>query len=145
MYYFRQLLGKTRYTIFSLTKNYLENMKTYLFGLFFLLCVDCICSSEFNLTLLKEGYDSLIWNKRLNTYVIRRELDTSLFECVRECLKTTRCQSINYAEKYPICELNYETEETHADKLQDEVGFVFGNINYFSPVSYLGFCEANAQ
>lgn len=111
-------------------------MKTNLFGLFLLLCVDCIYSSEFNLTLLKEGYDTLIWNKRLYTYVIRRELDTSLFECIRDCLKTTRCQSINYAEKYPVCELNYETEETHADKLQGEVGFVFANINYFSPVSY---------
>lgn len=92
-------------------------------------------SIELNLTLWQDGFDNLIWNKRLSSFIIRRVIDTNFYECVKECLKTTRCKSINYAKKFPVCELNYQTDETKLQEFKDEIGFVYGNIRHFDSVS----------
>lgn len=110
-------------------------MKKFLVGFTLLLCVKIILSIQLNLTIWKEGFDNLKWNKRFSSYVIRRVMDTSLYDCVTECLIITRCRSINYAKKFPVCELNYETEETQFQEFKDEIGFVYGNMKHFDLVS----------
>lgn len=110
-------------------------MKINSLCLFLFIYIGVIVSSHLNLTLWQNGFDNLIWNKRLSSFILRRVIDTNLYECVKECLITTRCKSINYAKKFPVCELNYQTKETRFQLFKDEIGFVYGNIRNFDTVS----------
>lgn len=87
---------------------------------------------------LLEGQASLKWNKRLHNALIRHVLEGSILRCVKNCLHTTRCKSINYSTTLQICELNYQLgTSSENDTIQHEIGSMYGEMRYWDQVSFL--------
>ena len=61
---------------------------------------------------LKRGYSLLQRGHRLEKRLITNLGGFSFLDCVEECLRTTRCLSVNYFQPAHFCEVNFEKKES---------------------------------
>ena len=90
----------------------------------------CECTRE-----LQHGYSRIQYGHRL----ISRTIDTyggvSFLDCVKECLVTTRCKSVNYFKGANYCETNYEDKASAVDKFLTKTGWVYSERGDWPKVS----------
>ena len=84
----------------------------FLFNTLFLghLLVDVMihfCSAD-----LRRGYSLLQRGYRLEKRLITNLGGISFLDCVEECLRTTRCLSVNYFQPAHFCEVNFESKDS---------------------------------
>ena len=84
----------------------------FLFNTLFLghLLVDVMihfCSAD-----LRRGYSLLQRGQRLEKRLITNLGGISFLDCVEECLRRTRCLSVNYFQPAHFCEVNYKKKES---------------------------------
>jgi hypothetical protein len=85
---------------------------------------------------LQNSYSKLQYGHRLD----RRIINSFVLDCAEECLRTTRCRSVNHHEGTNYCEINYGNKFTSSDRYiedpywiyseredRDIVGIVFSN------------------
>nr|XP_022311440.1 uncharacterized protein LOC111116744 [Crassostrea virginica] len=61
---------------------------------------------------LKRGYSLLQRGYRLEKRLITNLGGISFLDCVEECLRTTRCLSVNYFQPAQFCEVNFESKDS---------------------------------
>ena len=61
---------------------------------------------------LKRGYSLLQRGHRLEKHLITNLRGSSFLDCVEECLRKTRCLSVNYFQPAHFCEVNYKKKES---------------------------------
>nr|XP_022311567.1 uncharacterized protein LOC111116841 [Crassostrea virginica] len=64
---------------------------------------------------LKRGYSLLQRGHRLEKRLITNLGGISFLDCVEECLRRTRCLSVNYFQPAHFCEVNYKKKESLPD------------------------------
>ena len=64
---------------------------------------------------LKRGYSLLQRGYRLEKHLITNLGGVSFLDCVEECLRRTRCLSVNYFQPAHFCEVNYKKKESLPD------------------------------
>nr|XP_022310917.1 uncharacterized protein LOC111116225 [Crassostrea virginica] len=64
---------------------------------------------------LRRGYSLLQRGHRLEKRLITNLGGISFLDCVEECLRTTRCLSVNYFQPAHFCEVNYKKKESLPD------------------------------
>lgn len=92
----------------------------------------CVCEGMLT---LKEGYDNLQWNKRLEGRFLTIISRVSPLDCAEECIVRTGCLSFNYLRSAIFCELNYASDLIEDEVLTDSVGWVYGRREHWSMVS----------
>jgi hypothetical protein len=65
---------------------------------------------------LQDSYTKLRYGHRLDRKMIDSFVGYSILDCVEECLRTTRCTSLNLYKGANYCEINYENKSTASDR-----------------------------
>lgn len=68
---------------------------------------------------------NLKFGKKLDGFVIRTVIETTLGKCLKECHSRDQCSSFNYIRSLHLCELN--SEDTSYSKLSNAVIYVYGD------------------
>lgn len=89
----------------------------------------CVCEGMLT---LKEGYDNLQWNKRLEGRFLTIIPRVSPLDCAEECIVRTGCLSFNYLRSAIFCELNYASDLIEDEVLTDSVGWIYGRREHWS-------------
>ena len=79
------------------------------------LCLSCVTMNLMVLQSaadLKRGYSLLQRGYRLEKRLITNLGGISFLDCVEECLRTTRCLSVNYFQPAYFCEVNFESKDS---------------------------------
>ncbi|XP_061170718.1 uncharacterized protein LOC133180163 [Saccostrea echinata] len=76
---------------------------------------------------LQNGFSHLQHGYRLDRKIINVFDNYSILDCVKECLRTARCQSVNYHKGANICEINYENKATGRDHYTPSYGWIYTN------------------
>lgn len=92
----------------------------------------CVCEGMLT---LKEGYDNLQWNKRLEGRFLTIIPRVSPLDCAEECIVRTGCLSFNYLRSAIFCELNYASDLIEDEVLTYSVGWIYGRREHWSMVS----------
>ncbi|XP_062611655.1 uncharacterized protein LOC134273472, partial [Saccostrea cucullata] len=74
---------------------------------------------------LTSGYSKLHYGFRLDRRMIDSFVEYSILDCVGECLRTTRCYSLNYYKGANYCELNYENKTSVPGKFVENEGWIY--------------------
>ncbi|XP_062598928.1 uncharacterized protein LOC134260374 [Saccostrea cucullata] len=74
---------------------------------------------------LTSGYSKLHYGFRLDRPMIDSFVEYSILDCVGECLRTTRCYSLNYYKGANYCELNYENKTSVPGKFVENEGWIY--------------------
>ena len=88
------------------------------------------CTSE-----LQHGYSRIQYGHRLDSRTIDTYGGVSFLDCVKECLVTTRCKSINYHKGSNYCETNYEDQRSASNKFLKKTGWVYSERGDWPGVS----------
>ena len=81
-------------------------------------CILCLSCVTMNLMVLqcaadlKRGYSLLQRGHRLEKRLITNLGGISFLDCVEECLRTTRCLSVNYFQPAHFCEVSFESKDS---------------------------------
>ncbi|XP_076113633.1 fibrinogen-like protein A [Mytilus galloprovincialis] len=70
-------------------------------------------------------------NTRLTGYKIRTFDNISPIICFDKCIRRPRCNSYNYNRHILRCELNYKPKPGFVENFQNEVGFVYVDVNHY--------------
>ncbi|XP_061190960.1 uncharacterized protein LOC133199102 [Saccostrea echinata] len=100
----------------------MQNFK-YLKSLFTVFNIILCCNGS-----LKESYSTLQFGYRLYQRMIESYLNYSILDCVEECLRTTRCQSVNYYKGANFCENNFESNTTEPEMYREDSGWIYTDI-----------------
>ena len=74
---------------------------------------------------LQHGYSRIQYGNHLDSRTIDTYGGVSFLDCVKECLVTTRCKSINYYKGANYCETNYENQTSATNKFLKKTGWVY--------------------
>ena len=80
-----------------------------------ILCLSCVTTNLMVLQCaadLKRGYSLLQRGQRLEKRLITNLGGISFLDCVEECLRTTRCLSVNYFQPAHFCEVNFKKKDS---------------------------------
>ena len=80
-----------------------------------ILCLSCVTTNLMVLQCaadLKRGYSLLQRGHRLEKRLITNLGGISFLDCVEECLRTTRCLSVNYFQPAHFCEVSFEIKDS---------------------------------
>ena len=101
------------------------------------ICVFSFVKLVQSVNTLQQGYSNLQYGQRLENAMINSYGEFSFLDCVKECLVTTRCKSINYFKGANYCETNYEDKASAVDKFTTKTGWVYSERTHWPEVSVL--------
>ena len=84
---------------------------------------------------LQQGYSNLQYGHRMENAMINSYGDFSFLDCVKECLVTMRCKSVNYFKGANYCETNYEDKASAVDKFTTKTGWVYSERTHWPEVT----------
>ncbi|XP_052695614.1 versican core protein-like [Crassostrea angulata] len=94
---------------------------------------------------LQPGFSKLQRGQRLDRKLIQSFVEVSFLDCVKECLVTPRCKSVNYIKGANFCEINYENKMTAEINYVDIAGWVYSEKEHW-PKDLAGACAySNCQ
>nr|XP_034322415.1 uncharacterized protein LOC117688454 [Crassostrea gigas] len=77
---------------------------------------------------LRHGYSMLKYGHKLERRMITSYHKYSILDCVEDCLRTTRCRSINYCQGAHFCQTNFENRTTVPDLFIEKSGWIYSDI-----------------
>jgi hypothetical protein len=86
---------------------------------------------------LQDSYSKLQYGHRLDRKMINSFINYSIVDCAEECLRTTRCRSVNYHEGTNYCEINYENKFTSSDRYLEDPYWIYSEKEDWDIVSTL--------
>lgn len=86
---------------------------------------------------IRTGYQNLQYGYRLDGEMIDSFAEHSILDCVKECLRTTRCLSLSYYGGANYCEINYENKRTASGRYIKSLGWVYSQREDWPMVKYL--------
>ncbi|XP_052693402.1 uncharacterized protein LOC128171663 [Crassostrea angulata] len=99
------------------------NLVYQLYQLFFVLVLTFhTCRAD-----LKHGYSMLQYGHKLERRMITSYDKYSILDCVEDCLRTTRCRSINYCQGAHFCQTNFENRTTVPDLYIEKPGWIYSD------------------
>lgn len=91
---------------------------------------------------LQSGFSKLQRGHRLDRKVIQSFAELSFLDCVKECLVTPRCKSVNYFKGANFCEINYENKMAAETMYVDSAGWVYSENEHWPKVNIsITFCR----
>ena len=69
--------------------------------------------------------DTMLENKTLSGGILMKLTNLNTVGCVKECLRRTRCKSLNYYLHMSLCELNYKLKTDDGVRLTNRIGVVY--------------------
>lgn len=84
---------------------------------------------------LRLGYSMLQYGHKLDRRMIKSYDKYSILDCVEDCLRTTRCRSINYYQGAHFCQINFENKTTVPDLYTEKPGWIYSDIEDWDLVS----------
>ncbi|XP_052695716.1 uncharacterized protein LOC128174123 [Crassostrea angulata] len=76
-------------------------------------------------TNLRHSYSMLQYGHKLDRRMITSYDGYSILDCVEDCLRTTRCQSVNYHQGAHFCQTNFETNVSSPDLYLEKPGWIY--------------------
>ncbi|XP_052695712.1 uncharacterized protein LOC128174119 [Crassostrea angulata] len=77
---------------------------------------------------LRHGYAMLQYGHKLDRRMITSYDGYSILDCVEDCLRTTRCRSINYHQGAHFCQTNFESRVSTPDLYLEKPGWIYSDI-----------------
>ncbi|XP_048751418.2 macrophage mannose receptor 1-like [Ostrea edulis] len=74
---------------------------------------------------LQDSYSKLQYGHRLDRKLINSFVNFSILDCAEECLRTTRCKSVNYYKGAHFCEINYENKSSANDRFLESPRWIY--------------------
>ena len=102
-----------------------------------LICVISFVKLVQAVNTLQQGYSNLQYGQRMENGMINSYGEFSFLDCVKECLVTMRCKSVNYFKGANYCETNYEDKASAVDKFTTKTGWVYSERTHWPEVSVL--------
>ena len=84
---------------------------------------------------LQQGYSNLQYGQRLENAMINSYGEFSFLDCVKECLVTMRCKSVNYFKGANYCETNYEDQRSASNKFTTRTRWLYSEKGDWPNVS----------
>ena len=88
---------------------------------------------------LRRGYSLLQRGHKLQKRLITNLGGISFLDCVEECLRTTRCPSVNFVQPAHFCEVNYEKKESLLHLYSENAGWYYSERSDWDKVFLLSF------
>lgn len=85
-------------------------------------------------TNLRHGYSMLRYGHKLERRMITSYDKYSILDCVEDCLRTTRCRSVNYCQGAHFCQTNFENRTTVPDLYIEKPGWIYSDIEDWDKV-----------
>uniref|UniRef100_A0A8W8P1F8 Apple domain-containing protein n=1 Tax=Magallana gigas TaxID=29159 RepID=A0A8W8P1F8_MAGGI len=76
---------------------------------------------------LRHGYSMLKYGHKLDRRMITSYDKFSILDCVEDCLRTTRCRSINYHQGAHFCQTNFETNVSSLELYLEKPGWIYSS------------------
>ena len=121
------------YDILTCIVSRFKKMLRRILHLGVLVCIlgnPCECIKE-----LQHGYSRIQYGHRLDSRTIDTYGGVSFLDCVKECLVTTRCKSINYHKGANYCETNYEDHRSASYKFTTRTRWLYSEKGDWPNVS----------
>ena len=121
------------YDILCCIVSHFKKMHRRILCLWTLVCIlgnPCECTRE-----LQYGYSRIQYGHRLDSRTIDTFGGVSFLDCVKECLVTTRCKSINYHKGANYCETNYEDQRSASNKFTTRTRWLYSEKGDWPNVS----------
>uniref|UniRef100_A0A8W8NYD3 Sushi domain-containing protein n=1 Tax=Magallana gigas TaxID=29159 RepID=A0A8W8NYD3_MAGGI len=77
---------------------------------------------------LRHGYSMLQYGHKLERRMISSYDKYSILDCVEDCLRTTRCRSVNYHQGAHFCQTNFKTNVSTPAQYIEKPGWIYSNI-----------------
>uniref|UniRef100_A0A8W8NN32 Apple domain-containing protein n=1 Tax=Magallana gigas TaxID=29159 RepID=A0A8W8NN32_MAGGI len=77
---------------------------------------------------LRHGYSMLQYGHKLDRRMITSYDGYSILDCVEECLRTTRCRSVNYHQGAHFCQINFKSNVSTPAQYIEKPGWIYSNI-----------------
>lgn len=77
---------------------------------------------------LRQSYSMIQYGHKLDKRMITPYDKYSIPDCVEDCLRTTRCRSVNYHQGAHFCQTNFEDRTNEPDLLKEKPGMTYSNI-----------------
>lgn len=77
---------------------------------------------------LRSSYSKLHYGRKLERRMITSYDKYSILDCVEDCLRTTRCRSINYYQGAHFCQTNFENRTTVPELYIEKPGWIYTDI-----------------
>lgn len=94
----------------------------------FLLTIN-ICQAD-----LRKSYSQLHYGQKLEKRMITSYGKYSILDCVEDCLRTTRCRSINYCQGAHFCQTNFKSSTDVPEHYIEKPGWIYTDIGDWDKV-----------
>ncbi|XP_052693400.1 uncharacterized protein LOC128171661 [Crassostrea angulata] len=98
-------------------------VRSWVLRLFLFFFLALFCKTD-----LKHGYSMLQYGHKLERRMITSYDKYSILHCVEDCLRTTRCRSVNYHQGAHFCQTNFEDRTTVPDLYMKKSGWIYSDI-----------------
>ncbi|KAK3105937.1 hypothetical protein FSP39_009011 [Pinctada imbricata] len=69
---------------------------------------------------------------RVRNVLLTEVVGISFMECVKQCLKTTKCNSVNYMARFHVCEMNYKNIGESGSETISESSVIYTESQYWN-------------
>uniref|UniRef100_K1QE58 Sushi domain-containing protein n=1 Tax=Magallana gigas TaxID=29159 RepID=K1QE58_MAGGI len=76
---------------------------------------------------LRYGYSMLQYGHKLERRMITSYDGYSILDCVEDCLRTTRCRSVNYHQGGHFCQTNFKSRTTEPTLYKEKSGWIYSD------------------